>query len=241
MKKASKSAKIIVSFALIMLAFLCSLNVTYSYFTASAKESGTLNFSDVDVRFVYNTSYPEDYETNSSYTINLYPTSGSIARGAEFELSDAEAGEAIHSLEIKRMPNTADAYVRFWIDAYVYNSETQQIDKSVNYGKFFFIDINEEIEQYVTRGNSAGENDTEGDWCYYLIYPLMSSSLSLDIGNSLIFQDVKNEQGTVVEAIPNEVLGTKLKITMTVEAVQYAHKAFESEFNDEKGYYVGWN
>ena len=244
MTKVSKNAKLIFSLALIALAFFCSFNVTYSYFTASAKESGILNFSDVDVRFIYYdangvVSPAGDYTQDGLYTINLYPVGGAISRGAKFELSDSINGQAIRRLTIKSMPNTTSSYVRFWIDAYVVtNKTTQEVDTSINYGKYFFLQPSDEyiesFNAYVIRGGSNAEA-TEGEWCYYLT--VLTGGGAVDLVNSLIFQDIKNEDDEVISAIPNEILGEQLKITMTVEAVQSAHEAFKTEFDDEKGYY----
>lgn len=235
MSKVSKNAKLIFSLALIMLAFFCSINVTYSYFTTSAKKDNSLAFTDVNAKFVYldksGTVKPAGYESDNAYTITLYPTVSSISRGDQFTLSDVENGDEIQNLQIRKMANTTSVYIRFWIDAYVYNSATQKLNTSVNYGKYFFL---ESKTSYARGGSSA--DDQEGSWCYFVTYPVTDST-PISLGNSLTFQDIKNGE-TVVDAIPNEVLGAQLKISITLQAVQAQNQAFEQEFNDEKGYYI---
>ena len=53
MKKAGKNSTIVTTLILLLLAFLCVFNVTHSYFSATAKIDGTLNFPDMNVCFIY--------------------------------------------------------------------------------------------------------------------------------------------------------------------------------------------
>ncbi|MBR4998386.1 MAG: hypothetical protein IKY10_00760 [Clostridia bacterium] len=235
MSKVSKNAKLIFSFALIMLAFFCSFNVVLAYFTTGDNKTGSLAFSNVDVKFVYvdklGNVKPSGYETLNGYTIDLNPNVSSIARGDNFSLCDVESGEEIQYIQIRKMSNTTSVYIRFWIDAYVYDSETKRVDTSVNYGKYFFF----ETKSSYARGGSTADAQ-EGSWCYFVTYAV-DNTTPISIGKTLTFQDIKNGE-TVVDAIPNELLGSQLKISITLQAVQTAHEAFKQEFNDEKGYYI---
>ncbi|MBQ8615091.1 MAG: hypothetical protein IJ415_00800 [Clostridia bacterium] len=247
MTKASKNSKLLITLVLLALAFFCSFNVTYSYFTATAKESGSLTFSDLDVRFIYmdasDSTLPSgEYTQDNLYTINLYPVGGTISRGQEFQLSATENGSAISNLAIRNMTNSTTAYVRFWIDAYIVTSTTTNedgtinysLDTSTNYGKYFFL-VNPQ-EGSIDRG-SCNSGATEGSWCHYLMGPIYSygkPSSTYTLGNTLIMKDISE-----TDAVPPAVLGSQLKITISLQAVQTAHEAFKTEFDDAKGYYSG--
>lgn len=232
MIKVSKNAKIITSLVLLVLAFLCSFSITSAYFTATASETGTLNFPNLDVRFITfdnNDDIPEDQLETATTQILLYPVGDSIPRGESFEFSLAENSDVpIKNLAIRNMSNSCEAYVRFWIDAYIV---TGNVAGGTNYGQYFTLAPNANI----SRGGGAGLNASEKDWCYYVIYSMLTTSgyNTINLGNTL----------TISEDIPDAVLGSQLKITLTVEAVQAANNAFSSEFGDAedvKGYYSQW-
>lgn len=248
MKKVSKNSKLILTLVLLVLAFCCSLNVTYAYFTASASKSGELNFPDLDVRFVTldangdvaQTDEDGEYSQDNLYTIDLYPVGGTISRGSPFQLSldkytgvEGETQEVISNLAIQSMPNSAASYVRFWIDAYIVVDDAGNLNTTTNYGKYFLFTIPEGAP--FARGGT-GTNATESSWCYYLGGPLSSdpSNNTILLGNTLNFSDLTGD------AIPADVLGAKLKISITLEAIQFQNGAFATEFNDEKGYFADW-
>ena len=242
MTKVSRNVKLITTLILLVLAFCCSFNVTYSYFTASASKSGSLNFPDLDVRFVttdknndivQNGSYTQD----SLYTIELYPMGGTISRGATFVLSLDEyttggTQEEIGNIVIKNMENSTDAYVRFWVDAYIVNDDgTLNITK--NYGKYFLFEMTD--DSYFVRGGTGSNTTEETNSCYFAEPLYAGTSYDyINLGNTLSFSDLTGDE------IPADVLGEKLKITLTLEAVQTTNNAFTSVFNDEKGYYSNW-
>ena len=250
MNKAKRNAKLMFTFVLTALAFLCSFNVTYSYFTATAKESGNLGFADLDVRFVYLDSLSNvlptgSYTQDNLYTLNLYPVEGTIERGVEFHLSTTENGTAIKNLAIRNMAHSSIAYVRFWIDAYVVTGSTSNgdgstsylLDKTKNYGKYFFLTTN---DTYYVRGD-CNSSATEGSWCYYVgtqMYPHQQTNSTILLGNSLIMRDLG--EGENIDPVPNDVLGSQLQISISLQAVQYANGAYTSVFDDAKGYCVYW-
>ena len=144
MKKVSKSVKLFTTLALLVLAFFSAINVTYSYFTASTKSNGTLNFPDMQVNFVYWTSNSES-KTVTTSTLTLYPVEEvstgvydtcAISRGNSFLVSLTEKGTPINDLGIKNAATSCESYVRFWIDAYIVNN-SGGIISSTNYGRYF--------------------------------------------------------------------------------------------------------
>ena len=242
MKKASKNAKIVTSLALIVLAFLCSFNVVSAYFTATANANGSMSFPDLDVRFMYRMNsefYPTNTDTvdDAVYTINLYPVGGTISRGQEFTLSptlftQGQTQEEIQDIVIANMYNSAEAYVRFWIDAYIVNGST--VDTSVNYGKYFFLTGDGEGESYV-RGEADGDNLTAlAESCYFVPSISLWSGEKVWLGNSLTLKDIDGDP------VPNALLGAQLKLTISLQAVQAANDAYLSVFNDARGYHSLW-
>lgn len=244
MAKVSKTIKLICTLTLVMLAFFCSFSVTHAYFTASADKSGNVKFSNLDVRFIYVESgieYPAGtYTQNDLYTITLYPVGGTIALGEPFQLSSSEDGAAISSLAIRNMQSSSKAYVRLWIDAYPIIDDDGNVDTSENYGKFFYFSDAANVTAVLARGNSNSVHE-EGKSCYFVkseMSPLDPSGddpvgyyPTVHIGNTLTFKDAEDEN------IPEESLGIKLKISITLQAVQVANGAFKQTFNDNKGYY----
>lgn len=232
MKKATKSVKLITTLTLLVLAFFSVINVTYSYFTASAKSNGTLNFPDMQVNFVYLTNETSSPNVVTTSTLTLYPVeevstgvydSCAISRGNSFLVSLTEKGAPIRDLGIKNSATSCESYVRFWIDAYIVNS-SGSIISNTNYGKYFLLPTN---RFYTNTGSSVA-----GSWCYFTEYA-MSSNYEIDFGNSITF----------AEDAPVELLGKKLKITISFEAVQKANEAYLSVFGktgDTKGYYTLW-
>ena len=234
-------SQMFISITLVLLAFVCALNVTYSYFTASASIDGNVNFGDLNIRFAYmvnSSTLPSD-----KTTISLYPESGTIEREKPFKLSLTEGGTAIDSLLIQKMANSCACYVRFWVDAYVV-TETQTddggkttyiVDKTKNYGKYFFLKTNESV--YTKSGGSVS-----GSWCYFVPEAFLNlSAYSIDLGNTLELRDISAAES---DKVPVDILGEKLKITLTVEAVQKTNKAYLSVFGkpeDTKGYYTYWS
>lgn len=229
MTKVSKSTKIVVSLVLLVLAFLCSVNATTSYFTATSNKSGALEFPLLDVRFttrLEDDSIPSNQQGEVASTITLYPQ-GEMSRGGTFGLSISDANNApsIKDIEIKNMAGSCEVYVRFWIDAYTY---TNDVKGETNYGKYFLLQ-GENID--IIRGGVGG-HATEADWCYFVPYSLYAQE-SCPIGNAIRISD----------ELPDSVLGQQLKITMTVQAVQAINGAFLEEFNkvgDLKGYCSVW-
>lgn len=227
MKKVSnKTSKLMASLILLVLAFLSVLNVTYSYFTSTASADGDLNFSDLDAYFSY-TIGSTTTQVSQTKALNLYSATGTIARNEAFQLSLTNGGTAISSLTISTTTTSCDAYIRFWVDAYLVTNGS--VDTSKNYGKYFLFKSNEEV---YTKTNSSAA--AQGSWCYYSTYTIKGGS-GLDLGNELTLTDLTGD------SVPISILGEKMQITVSYEAVQKANKAYQSVFADTKGYCTDWS
>ena len=236
MIKNGKKAKLITTLTLFLLALLCTINVTISYFTATATSSGGLVFGNLDVRFTVNckegnatNTYPsnlDNYSQDNLYTIDIYPLTGFIPRGQSFEFSYGSQKLTVSDLSIRNMSGSCESLVRFWIDAYIKEGETLG---SKNYGKHFtFDDIDSKI---IARGGTGDYISDDAQKCYFIKY-ILDNTAPVNLGNSLQISD----------DLPDEVLGKQLQITISLEAIQYENKAYSkvSGFNDQKGYYSGW-
>lgn len=238
MKKVSKGTKIITTLVLLVLAFLCSLNVTISYFTATSSLPGELVFGGLDVRFcavgkdtkndasVELPNNQEDYTQNNLYTIMVSPLLDYIPRGQSFEFSYDIEGFELERLIIRNMDGSCNAYVRFWVDAFVKTGNTLG---TTNYGQYFTFDDIDNRE--VVKGGVGKNIGTEADSCYFVTF-IMDDKSVVKLGNSLVLS----------EDIPDDVLGCQLQISISLEAIQAENGAYltESGFNDEKGYCSEW-
>lgn len=231
MKKVLKHTKIVTSLLLLVLAFFGVVNVTFAYFSSSDSASGTHTFDTLDVEFMYdNGTTIQSVTTN---TLELVSISGPIQRGVTFNLGvkpekDGDNPVAVEDIIIRTKEKSCDCYIRFWIDAYIVNSD--QTLGTVNYGKYFVLPENYAI---ANQGSSAS-----GSWCYYAIN-IQGAESELGIGNALTLQDL-NVGEENEDLVPVNLLGEKLKITISFEAVQEANNAFSHVFNDEKGYFTGY-
>lgn len=238
MTKVGKFSKMLLTLTLIVLAFCCSFGVTNSYFTASSSKSGNVEFEKLDVKF--KAVNEQDAVLDESSTITLYPMTGAIIRGEAFNLSLTETNQtAIGNIKIANTEESIEAYVRFWIDAFIVDeSKPEGVDTTTNYGQYFLLNYDAD---YVSKGGAKNLTvATESDWCYYLQYELVHEGAelgdsSLNIGNTLTLSE------TVTDETFSELVGHQLRISITLEAVQRANGAVRFEFNDEKGYYTGWN
>jgi len=234
MKQKTKSSSIIITLILLMLAVLCVTNVTYSYFTAQAKVEDETAFGDLNVRFVYQSTYGGSSIESPTGTIELFSSTGAIQQNVPFQFSLTQEGDPIYNLGIHNQSGSCDAYVRFWIDAFIV--EDGEIKDNTNYGKYFFIADEQLLEEgVITRSGSSVQDSS----CYFfpkVLEPSISSPRS--IGTTLELRDV-----SATDTVPVAMLGVEMQITISFQAVQAANRAFESVFGaegDTKGYYTGW-
>lgn len=236
MKQHIKYSNIFITLVLLVLAVLCISNVTYSYFTTTSSKDGTAAFGDLNVRFLYKEKDMSAKPAESG-TIVLYSASGPIQTGVEFNLSTSASGPVLESLSIQNQTGSCNCFVRFWIDAYIVRNS--YVDKTINYGKYFFLEEGKNSLNTGPRQTRTG-GSVEGSWCYFFTEILKpSGTSSRTIGNKMVMNDVSAQ-----DTVPLELLGQELQITISFEAVQVANSAYLKVFgsaSDAKGYYTGWS
>ncbi len=244
MKQSNKKLNLTATFVLLIFAVLCMINVTYSYFTATAKATGSMDFDSINVSF--NCSYTESnmqktIELDKTKTLKVVPTDGTISRNVTFSLSFAEdivsttdvdeAGLQLENLTVKRIDG-CDVYVRVWIDAYLATDTAKQ----TNYGKYFLFKDNANA---LVQGAEKYNVDTEQDYSinshsYFVKNALTSSSPTCKVGAYLQLSDLYDE-------VPIDIVGEQLEIYISFQAVQASNDAFRSEFNDDLGFSEHWS
>lgn len=221
MKRSSnKELNIVTILVVLAMAFLWIFTFVYAYFTATHTINDNYQFANIDVKFSYTTSSGTS-TINNKGTIELQPST-IVRRGEEFGLT--YNSQSISSLGFSIGDDSCTVYIRYWIDAYKYNDDGS-LDTSVNYGKYFSPRLMGNSRIYINR--TLGENSNSYDNNIYYVENV------LDIYNP----DVMEFDSLVLDVnCDTNLIGSAVKITISFEAVQAANKAYEQEFNDEKGY-----
>ena len=239
MKQFFKSSKLITTLVLLLLAFLCVLNVSYSYFSSTSNTNGNIAFSDLNVRFVY-AKYTAGgsqgvYESKNENVLYLTPSTGVIKRDTPFTLSLESGGDPLYMIGIQNRTGSCQTYVRFWIDAYIVTD--QGVDTSVNYGKYF--KLSGSYASTVLRATPSICSVSDST-CYFIRTAVEAGDgRSVSLGNQLTLTDY-----TANDVVPARILGERIRITLGFEAVQVANKAYLTVFGDEedsKGYCKFWS
>ena len=230
MSRSRRKLNILITLVLLMLAVLSVVGAVSSYFSASTHKDGQLNFSRLSVEFAYKDDKGQLKKINNGSelgTLTLYPNVETVIRNEPFKLKVEGATDAISSILIMNNENSCSAYVRFWIEAYIVDSNGDLGTK--NYGKYFLLS---DSSAYTKQNSSVSGAD-----CYYVINAI-SAENNVDLGNQLKISDLTGD------SIPDDLLGAKLKVTISFDAVQSANGAFKSVFgaqDDKKGYYTDWS
>ena len=229
MKQLKINLNMIISLVLAILAVVSVIGYTNSYFTASAQRDGTLNFATMNVRFAYyykdgdtTKYYPQNQQEKPAKTqINLFPAGkAAIQRGVAFNVSPTKEGKAVENLAIHNMDTSCNAFVRFWIDAYVIK-DGEQLDR--NYGEFFTLNTTSDVKL-----TDSGSARTQSVYC-------LKEALTVGeyryIGATL----------TMSTSAPDNLMGETLRIDICMDSVQADNDVYVSVYNnDDKGYYSGW-
>lgn len=239
MKQNNKQLRITYVIMFLVFALMCISNVTYSYFTATSSAEGSLNFENINVEFQYVLN-GESTKIEKNDTLEVAPIEGTIDRGVPFTFAIEDSGtyKAIDGLIIKN--SGCEVYVRFWVDAYL-KSDTEHT--GINYGKYFFF----ESSIGYTNEDGVDKSGNKISNCYYVTSKMDTSYFAMcGIGNTLTLSDIykydyESGEEELVAEIPMDIFGEELEIFISFEAVQAANKAFESVFNDERGYYKDWS
>ena len=240
MKQKQKKLNIMSIIVFLVLALMCVSNVTYSYFTATAKSEGDFSFQKIETYFSYNTS--GYVNTRIDGTLSVVPLEGTIDREVPFTfaIEQTNAGQTTYT-QISKLyieNNGCNVFVRFWVDAYLSSGTAQTGD---NYGRFFFFTAGS-TSYYTNQGGNNSSGLVSGT--YYVTQPLGDDEdwyKSINIGNQLMLSDIYDASGNVEEAVPLDIFGGELDIYISFEAVQVANEAYKFVFDDDRGYYNGWN
>lgn len=224
MNKSLKHTKITIVLIVLMMLFLCAINITYSYFSATGKVTGSGNLHSLTLTCHYTVNDGEPTSVGATQ-MQIYPASGVLTRGTAFKLKQNATDTASNIDSIGYTLTGTQAFVRFWIDAYIVKDG--EVDESVNYGEYFLVGRLSSSSftemQVFSSSLYAKENNT-----YFVVSARNAGSY--DIFDSLKFD----------ESAPNEILGETIRIFVTFEAVQTANQAFKQVFDDERGYLSDW-
>ena len=220
MKRTGKQVKLLGILVILTLIFLFAFNVTYSYFTATDRVVGNIEFSNLDVRFAYRSNNVDTVVDSESLSVIASASSGTISRGSTFNLALTD-GTDISYLAFNSSSDSCSSYIRYRINAYKVVNGVE--DTSVNYGQYFQfeggLDIIREIKTV------AGETNA-----IYFVSEAVAGNTRRVFADSI----------TLLDTAPVTMLNSQIKITITFEAVQSANQAFTAVFNDGWGYLESW-
>lgn len=218
MKKVSKATNIVSLAVIITLIFLCAINITYAYFSATKYVAGQTAFSDFNVNFRYKNS--NTYVAVEETELDIYPVNEYVEVGTAIDLKLSD-NTPISLIGFELGENSTTAYIRFWIDAYVYENDVQQTE---NYGKYFeFVNLN--ASNFSTSSKTvSGQVNT-----IYYYDKILTGGI-----------DVASQISLSLDA-PTDLFGKSLKISICFDAVQSQNEAFKTVFDDEKGYSSAWS
>jgi len=256
MKKITKEIKIVTTLVILMLVFLCSFNIVYSYFTSVVFTDANIDFYALNV----NMFYSEDSQTVIENQTQLY-LSGPLSRNLAISLKSTPTSKTnIESIGIKSTEDSCDAYVRLYLEVY----KVKQIGEAVYYidsnGNYVSetgvyvnelgeevlkqnLDIGEIIDyaEYFELGYLIGINFFESDLIFrqeneaggknFVTY-FYTDKLESDGNQSLNISAIR-----MLSSAPNELLDSDIVIYLTMEAVQAKNNAYKIVFDDNYGYY----
>lgn len=226
MKSCSKNTKLITTLIVLTLLFLCAVNITFSYFSASAKVTCSVTLPNFEFKCAYKIKNNNTTKYVDSTQLEIYPAESQIHRGSVFTVNVIDGEESVEVDYIGcSSRGTKKAYVRFWIDAYVVRDG--ELDTTINYGKYFLVgyqDGGNFLEsQEMFEDSFSKSNDT-----YFMIDAVSS-------GFSTCFKYVQ-----LSPSAPVEMLGESLRVFVTMQGVQIENEAYKSVFDDEHGYCEEW-
>lgn len=262
MKNTLKGSKLVTLLVLLTLAFLCVFNITYSYFTATANIKGKIAFYDLNLNFRYyytESSYKDIPNSQSKVPLAV---SSSLKRGSITKIKESATSDAdLHSMRIFSPEDSCDSFVRFWIDVYlvkVIDSNMYYIDSLGNYvddnGNYVDDDGNaKEVQtpgEVVNYANYFNLVEDKGNGDYSLNNYITKQTKTVNDVEYITYfcrQPLESNQSVFLfdsiymsEDLPNELLGSQMCIYLSFDSVQKDNKAYESVFNDNRGYLDDW-
>ncbi len=224
MKKVNKKLNIFGYALVIVLVFLCGINVSYAYFTARATVQGSLDFYDLNIQFAYHlgTGYDETPTGETEYEI--IPNSASILRGVEFGFKTS-SNQSIDSVGLFAMSNSCDCYARVKIKAVkmIASGSTYVEDSAdtTDYGEYIILTI--------AQHSGVEFNSTDG---YYYFKNVISA------GMYGVYQKIATG-AKISTSAPPDITNGYLKISLLFEAVQADKQAVISTFGNAAATFMG--
>lgn len=250
-----KQNKILPILVLLSLLFLCVFNVSYSYFTTTAKITGSTNFGDVSLSWVefYSSGLSNDLNVNQ-----LYPTEALSRNGVSAIKINEGNTKPVVSLGLKNLAD--DVYVRFWIEVYIVqpisgkyyyvDSKGNFVDDNGNYVNSAGSSINVSSEsrgdivdyaKYFQLGSYDDEEDSftiydedytivNGDYITYFIESTLAKGETISLSINAI---------KMLNTAPDDLLSSSVCVYLAYEAVQAANGAYVDVFNDDRSF-IDW-
>lgn len=226
MKKSYKKINTLGQILMLVLVFLCGINVTYAYFTAQAKAEGNLTFYNLDINFYYKKNGVTDLTQTNKTEFEIIPNSNEeVLRGKEFKFAVNEGGTLVDLDQISLASSTdsCPAFVRVRAvarkmtklgDDWTYDTEDQ-----TDYGNY--------IDLTYSTANITKETKQNTNYYFFKNKMIPDDILSLATG------------ATISTSAPVELTNCNLKITIVFEAVQANYAAAVATFGAD-GVLTNW-
>ena len=231
MKKSYKKINTFGQILMLVLVFLCGLNVTYAYFTARATVEGNLTFYDMNINFYYKKAGSTVSTQTNSTEFEIIPNPNeSVLRGNEFKFMVSE-GNTLTQLDQVSLGSSSDscpAYVRVKVVARKMNKLgddwSYDTTDTTDYGNFIELTYNdEEIEKKKVQ-------ESTHEVYYYFCKNVLETGGTQALATG----------ATISTSAPVDITNCNLKITIVFEAVQANYYAAVEAFG-AGGVISAWN
>jgi len=242
-QKTTKGMKIYLVLTVLVLLFLLGVNVTFSYFSAvkEIKTNDSLKMGSLDLGWAIQIGDQTTRLTTKTEPVyNVIPVlpagdTDGLSRGDSFTFKYEIGGNQYSNnvLGLSSASGSADAYVRVWVEAYVYVDG--EIDTTTNYGRYFELDLvevaDDDQRKVYIEEKERTENSivVETNKIYYLNKEIQANAFRAFITGM-----------TISSSTPLEILEKPLAITINFGGVQAQNKAHEALFGDWMGYGSNW-
>ena len=225
MKKSYKKINTFGQILMLVLVFLCGINVTYAYFTARATVEGNLTFYDLNINFYYKKTGLSALTQTNSTEFEIIPQNESVLRGKEFKFMVNEGGTLtqLDQVSLGSSTDSCPAYIRVRVvarkmikfgDDWTYDTSDQ-----VDYGEYINLTYNEDaIEKKKVQENY-----------YYYFKEELETGGARTVATG----------ATVSTSAPVELTNCNLKLTIIFEAVQANYDAAVATFGAD-GVIINW-
>lgn len=227
MKKSYKKINTLGQILMLVLVFLCGINVTYAYFTAQAKAEGELTFYNLNINFYYKKTGASDSTQTNKTEFEIIPNSNEgVLRGKEFKFKVDEGGTLVDldQISLGSSTDSCPAFIRVKVIARKVNplgendwsyDTTDQTD----YGNYIDLTYSTANITKVTKQNTN----------YYFFKNKITTNEILSLATG----------ATISTSAPVELTKCNLKITIVFEAVQANYDAAVATFGED-GVLTNW-